>query len=243
MSNATRRKQEQARKATAEKRSRFHTTLGMAFGLVSWGYFVLAPNPNFLFGALLIVCGAGFFAVAIWEYFESRKVKVVFTACLIIGLSSGLIWGNEQTWIKKALDISNGLKVSIHSISSKAVWESVVSVSNDSQVPIQNMKISCVVIKLKDSHNNIYRGYTAGPYNVASDLAPGGDTQSTACMTTAFHFTGDMICADLTVVNSYTLAGRPEERKEKESRFVARNEFGTITWYGMALSHNGSYCD
>jgi len=73
------------RKEKWDKRAYVFTLLGVAAGLFSWGYFVIAPSPSAYFGSGLIVLALTCCAIAFWEYFNwSPRIKVLVLVCLLI---------------------------------------------------------------------------------------------------------------------------------------------------------------
>lgn len=72
------------------------TFFGLALACASWGYFVLAPNPNIMFGSMLLASGFVFCALAFWEYFEwSARVKAPI---LVIASAASAIFGTG--WVR-----------------------------------------------------------------------------------------------------------------------------------------------
>src|SRR5208283_5809282 len=92
--------------ASAQKRNRraaAFTVLSIPVGFGSWGYFMLAANPSFYFGLMLLLLCPVFVGIAIFEYFSSNKARMIGVVVLVVVSCFVSDWAWDQ-WRAKILN-------------------------------------------------------------------------------------------------------------------------------------------
>ena len=80
----------------SERKTKLLTLIGLAAGFGSWGYFVLAPDPNVYFGCTLIVLCYFFLAFAFWN-FIGWKLKYRIAILL---LAFAIAFATSYYWVR-----------------------------------------------------------------------------------------------------------------------------------------------
>jgi hypothetical protein len=226
------------------KRAAACTVLSIPIGFGSWGYFMLAANPNFYFGIILLLLCPMFVVIAIYDYFDSKTVRMLGVVVVVAASCFISRWAWVQWTTKIINDTRDHLELRIDSSPSGDVLNFLILVSNKSSEIIQSSAMSCLIRQVNAGGGRIWASEITTQMD--NDLVPGGDTQTAGCNFTnqgvhVFSTEEPVDCVDTTVVFEYMAKSKPNLSIQKKSRFVYG--FGGIKiWTQQPISVKGSYC-
>lgn len=204
------------------KRAAALTAAGLAAAFASWAYFVLVANPSFHLGVILVgTCGLCLLA-AVWEFFDSHRIKALFSLLVIAAGVCACRWADSQ-WVQKITnDVEKHLDIQLRPPSTGDLWHSLAVVRNNSSWRLRNHHITCDLHAL---HSGLIIVDSVSLTKTWGDNAPlriGGDSQSDECLAGWWGTSGPnpISCADLVISVKYTIDSHPEIDGSKQLRFV-----------------------
>jgi hypothetical protein len=234
-------------KAAAERRNKraaFFTILGLAAGFGCPAYFMLAADPSFYFGLVLLwACGI-FLIIAFLELFNSWKVKIPLALAVVLVASVGSVWAKSE-WMKKIeADVKAHLAIGMSVPVNGETWDSLITLKNGSGTALQRYEVNCRINYLKAGM--VMSGISNVLTRPDERLEPGGDGETQGCLTRdngTRMITGALpiSCADITVSVNFSADSSPSIAGIKEMRFV----YGFIrgqSWVQQPVSRSGTYC-
>jgi len=252
-----------------ERIGRILDFVAIGFALGGWLYTVINPEPNFVFGSVLLFGTMAFFVCALWEYVSwKRRGKIASALCgILLFAGFDFLWHLQRSAIaKKAVQTTQiaDSKEVFQSLTARMEYEigddpimGVLAYSNGSSLPI-------LIDGIQAYSNALFLG--GGKYDVASfgknhfillqnvqRLESGGDGQTDPFLQSIFAngvtITGSggkrppISCADLLVWINYRLESQPTLEQKKYFRFVTLPSSKGLRWVKEGLESKTTYCN
>jgi hypothetical protein len=241
--NATK-DEEKRQESKRNRRFGLFGLVGVAAGFGSWGYFVLAPDPSFYLGLVILLCCPLFLWIAVMDWVRSKLVKTVSFIVLVVACVYLSRWA-ERAWETRIKnDVLAKVSMTISLPHSENAWESVISIKNDSAATLTQYKVSCEVAGIRTQNDDWIHNVGMTVVLSGETLRRYGDAVSVPCISEkAFVRTRSPIaCADLVVIMSYEIEESPALHGSKSVRFSTITDHGKLDWHQQPVERTISVC-
>ncbi len=199
---------------------------------------MLSENEMVMYFCLVVSCVAYLYVCfkhpgsLFWRFSAAITVSVIFSAMIFFVHQRGL--KREQD------DAESKLTALPFMPKSGNVFKMGVTVTNGSVTDISSHQVSCYVRRLAMAPAGGIENLgmtTTSPENTI--LGKNGDGETSYCIS-LIPLQGTFVCADITVIVSYTLSTQPGIKNSKILRFVATGE--DMSWHQQLAKNPNDFC-
>jgi hypothetical protein len=211
---------------------------------------VIALRNWLIWRSLGILFTAIWLAVDLWAWLVKQEPTLSIwkwrfvigwstTNILLVAAMGGMYWQLNGALADQRQDVEQSLNVKFGSADGNNAFNSVLTLTNESEVDIGRHVVRCLVNMAVLPDGGSIRN-SASTLSLKGPL--GKDSESLKCFQRMQISPPVTTCADVTIELHYELVPQVGLWQSKRFRFVTRQEREGITWYRQPVNSAGSYC-